>query len=182
MAKLDRPLYGDYATGTLGRALCFRRTENPPDAPGDTAVYWGTVAKIPVNSCRPSPAQVVQRENYAAAVAAWRALSDEDRATWNTSKPANLSGFNFFLRLYLLPALAYFGYIVFGEAWFQLAPGPDQPAAADYDSPFPASIDEFPAVLDGAHSPQAWMMNRAFSAMLSIENYLILHASSIEGG
>ena len=170
MAKLDRPLYGSEATGTLARVLSFRRTQN-----------WNTVAKIPYMSCRPSADQTIQRNRYSAAVSAWHALSDEDRATWNTNKPATLSGFNFFIQLYLLPSLALFGYCSFGSAWYQLSTLPDQPAAVDYESLFPASIDEFPTLEDGAHSPQAWIMNRAYSALLSIENYLIQHRPSIEG-
>jgi hypothetical protein len=181
MAKLDRPLYGDEATGTLARALSFRRTVNPPDLPGETVVYMGTVAKIPVISCPPSPAQALQRGRYAAAVAAWLALSDVDRAAWNTSKPADLSGFNFFIRLYLAPALTYFGYCCFGLAWFQLSTSIDQPAAADYDQNFPLSLDEFPTLQDGAHSPQAWLWNRAYSAVQTIQSYLISHANNIEG-
>ena len=170
MANLDRPLYGSEATGTLARALSFRRTLN-----------WGTVAKIPFMSCRPSPAQVVQRARYADAVAAWLALSAGERLTWNTNKPDNLTGFNFFIRLYLSPALAYFGHCIFGSAWFQLSTSPDQPAALEYDSPFPSSIDEFPTLEDGKHSPQAWLWNRAYSALLAIEDYLIDHAADIEG-
>lgn len=180
MAKLDRPLYGTNATGTLFRVLSFRRTENPEDLPGEIPVSMGTVAKIPVMSCRPSPAQVMQRARYAAAVAAWHALNPTERAFYSDNKPANLTGWNFFLRLYLAPALAYFGFCVFGTAWFQLAPGSSQPAAIDYDSLFPASIDEFPTIQDGAHSPQAWLFNRAYSATLNIENYLILNRQSIE--
>lgn len=181
MALLDRPVFGTSATGTLARVLSFRKTVNPPDLPGETAVSLGTVAKIPFMSCPPSPAQILQRARYAAAVAAWRALSDEARAYWSLNKPAHLTGFNFFIQLHFSPNLLFFGYCVFGSAWFQLSTFPDQPAAADYDSLFPASIDEFPTVLDGAHSPQAWIFNRAFSAILNIENYLILHGPSIEG-
>ena len=181
MAKLDRPLYGTEATGALARSLSFRRTLNPPDLPGAPPVSLGTVAKIPVMSCRPSLAQTMQRCRYADAVSAWLALTNEARSSWNTNKPSNLTGFNFFIRLFLSPSLAYFGYCIFGSAWFQLGPTPYQPAAVDYESLFPASIDEFPTLQDGAHSPQAWIMNRAYSAMLSIENYLITHRLSIEG-
>ena len=182
MALLDRPVFGTSASGTLARVLSFRKTVNPPDLPGVPAVSMGTVAKIPFNSCRPSPNQLLQRRRYSDAVAAWRALSDEARAYWSLNKPAHLTGFNFFIQLHFFPNLLFFGYCVFGSAWFQLSTFPDQPAAADYDSLFPAGLDEFPTLLDGAHSPQAWLWNRAYSAMLSIENYLILHRASIEGG
>ena len=153
MAKLDRPLYGEYATGTLGRALAFRHTENPPDDPGQPAVYLGTVAKIPVNSCGPSPSQIAHRSSFAAAVQAWHSLTAGARAQWRALKPPQLTGWNFFLRLFLSPDLADFGYCVFGAAWFPLGPTPYQPAAVDYDSLFPPGLDELPMLDDGAHSP-----------------------------
>lgn len=180
MAKLDRPLFGDWATGTLARVLSFRHVANPEEPPGDPVIYLGEVAALPRSHCPPAPAQIAQRLLYASAVAAWRALSDEERAAWNTAKPTNLCGFNFFIKLFLLPLLAYFGYCVFGIAWFQVSSSPNQPAAVDYDALFPASIDEFPTMVDGAHSPQAWLWNRAAASMVSIQTYLIDHQSSIE--
>jgi hypothetical protein len=182
MAKLDRPLYGENATGTLARALAFRRTENPPDLPGITAVYEGTVTALPRSSCPPSPAQALQRARYAATVACWNALTDEERASYAASRPANLTGFNFFIRLALSPDLAYLGYCIFGLAWFQLGTTPHQPAAADYDMLFPNAPDEFPTLANGADAPQAWLLNRAYDATLSIQGFLIAHRSQIEGG
>lgn len=181
MARLDRPLYGEYATGTLGRVLAYRHTYNPPDEPGDPVVTFGTVAKIPVMTCGPSSPQISHRSLFAAAGAAWLALSIPARAYYNANKPPQLSGYNLFLRLYLDPSIAYFGYCVFGHAIFQLGPTPYQPLEADYDSPFPVSVDEFPTLVDGGNSPQAWLFNSAYSAVTTIQNYLILHRASIEG-
>lgn len=180
MAKLDRPLYGEYATGTLSRALAYRHTENPPDDPGDPVVTWGTVTKIPFMSCPPSAAQTLHRSRYASALTAWRALDPTGRAFYNDNKPARLTGLNYFLRLYLMPDLAYFGFCLFGSAWFQLAIDPGQPVAADYDINYPGAVDEFPTMVDGAHSPQDWLWNRAYSAMQTIQQYILDHKSSIE--
>ena len=181
MAKLDRPIYGEYATGTLARALAFRHTANPPDLPGEIAVSMGTIAKIPIMSCGPSPAQSVQRALYAAAVAAWNALSDDGILRYRTFKPPQLTGYNFFLRQFLDPGLFYIGYCVFGSAVFQLGPTPYQPAAADYDVLFPTSLDEFPTMVDGANSPQAWLLTHAYQAMTNIQEYVLLYSSSIGG-
>ena len=180
MAKLDRPLYGEYATGTLARALSYRRTENPPDKPGDPIVSWGTVAKIPFMSCPPSPSQILHRALYSDALDAWRALDPTVKAFYNNNKPARLSGLNFFLRLYFKPDLIYFGYCIFGSAWFQLAVDPDQPAAIDYDINYPTGVDEFPTMVDGAQSPQAWPWNRAYSAILLVQKYLLDNKTRIE--
>lgn len=180
MAKLDRPLYGDYATSTLARALAFRHTLDPPTAPGDPPVTLGTVAKLPFNSCPPSPSQIVQRSRYSAALTAWRTLSPAERAAWGSAKPANLTGLNFFIRLYFFPSYMFFGYCIFGPAYFSLADAPDQPAASDYDTLFPSAADELPVLRDGADSPQAWLYNRGCSALLSVQSSLTANRISIE--
>ena len=140
MAKLDRPLYGTNATGTLFRVLSFRRTANPEDLPGETAVSLGTVAKIPFMSCGPSLNQSAQRERYTAAVAAWNALSDDEKLYRSIYKPSNLTGFNFFIRMHFFPDLIFLNYCVFGLAWFTLETAPGQPAAIDYYELFPTEI------------------------------------------
>lgn len=180
MARLDRPLYGDFATGTFARVLAFRHTANPPDAPGDPAIYRGTVAKRPASSCPASVGQAAQRSAYAAAVAAWRALSDDTQAQWLANHPTNLNGYNFFLRMTLLPNLVFFGFCIFGSSIFTLVDAPDQPAAAAYAAPFPADVDEFPALLNWQHSPQAWFLNRAYTALQTIQEFLINNRSHIE--
>ncbi len=180
--KLDRPLYGEYATGPLAGVLCFRHTVNPPDLPGEPVVYCGTVAQLPASRTQPSAAQAAQRSIYAVAVAGWRALDDADKAFYVANRPSNLSAFNFYLRLHLVSGLAYFGYCVFGDVWFQYAAGPDQPAAVDYSSLFPASGDEFPIIREGADSLQDWPFNRVYESILSVESYLLAHMSTINGG
>jgi hypothetical protein len=182
MAKLDRPLYGDEATGTLARALAFRQISNPPDEPGATPIYFGSVAKIPTLSSPPSVGQYAQRLLFASAIAAWHALTYEAKAYYKSLAPNCLSGFNFFLRLFLLPYSAYLGFCIFGTPLFQLAPGQGQPLAIDYDVNFPPFLDEFPVMVDGAHSCQAWLFNRMYDALLRIQGYLILHKLSIEVG
>lgn len=180
MAKLDRPLLGTQATGILARSLAFRMTLNPPDEPGETAISMGTVAGLPRSACPPSSAQALQRARYVAAVAAWNALSDGVRGTYSANKPVGLSGFNFFVRSFLSPSLTYLGYCVFGAAWFQLSTSPDQPVKTEYDKYFPAGADEFPVLVDGAHSPQAWFLTSLFNTLLTVENYLLSCRASIE--
>ena len=169
MAKLDYPLYGDTATGTLGRALAYRRTQT-----------FNTVAKIPIVSCPPSPEQTAHRAQYQAASIAWNGLTTEEKAQWNINKPTRLTGYNFFIKLHLSPDYAYFGYCIFGTAWFQVVPGPDQPAENDFDISFPAGLDEFVTMQDGKHNPQAWIFNRLYDTIQNIETYLLTHDAQIK--
>jgi hypothetical protein len=171
MAKLERPLYGSEATGTFARVLAFRKTTT-----------FGSVAKIPINTCPASPLQAAQRTRYAAASRAWHALSNDDRNFYITNHPIGLTGFNFFLRLNMLPGLDYLGYCIFGIGVYQLAPGLDQPVEAEYYVLFPTAPDELPTMVDGRDSPQAWLYNRAADALTNIQNFIILNKNNIEGG
>jgi hypothetical protein len=101
---------------------------------------------------------------------------------YNLNKPANLSGFNLFVKLFLAPALAYFGYCTFGLSWFQRSTTSEQPTATEYEKNFPEALDEFPLILDGFNSPQAWLFNSACDTIVSIQDYLILNKTRIEGG
>ena len=170
MALVDRPFYGDEGCGTFGRALAYRRTS-----------IFGTVAKIPVVSVGPSAGQTEQRNLYKAALAAWRSLDDDARAWWQNNHPANLSAINFFIRLYLLPDLVYFGLCVFGVTAFPLCEAYHQPEAGDYDMLFPENEDEFPVLLDGVYCPEAWFFNRLYASISSVETWLIARRATIEG-
>jgi len=170
MAKLDRPLYGVEATGTFARALAFRKT-----------TVYPTVARLPLSKTSPSPGQSAQRTLYRAACSAWTALTPAQQQVYINTRPLNLSGFNLFVRLYLSDTFAYFYYCVFGQAVFMLVKAPDQPAQVDYDLLFPASVDEFPVLREGADSCQAWFFNHIYSSIRSIENFLIDNKTHIEG-
>ena len=171
MAKLESPLYGTEATGTLARALAYRTTTD-----------WNIVAKIPAPGAPPSTAQTARRQLFLDAVAAWHALTPEQHNFYQNNHPGNLTGYLFFIKLWLKEDLAYFGYCIFYRVVFQLAPSPDQPIETEYDKLFPTSPDEFPTIANGAHSPQAWLFNTAYDSIAQIQDYLILNKTSIEGG
>lgn len=162
MAKLDSPLYGDTATGTLARVLAYRRRLPIP-----------SVAQLPNRKSPPSSTQAAWRANYRNAVHAWNNLTAVEKDVYTSSKPANLTAFNFFMRLNIFPGITYFGFAIFGSNYFQLAPGPGQPAVDDYTLLFPSGLDEFPSLHDGSDSPQAWLYNMA-SARLEVLQATIL--------
>jgi hypothetical protein len=59
-------------------------------------------------------------------------------------------------------------------------PKPIHLTAADYPPAFPPNIDAFPSVVNEAHYIDAWIINRAFTALLAIEQYLIDNKAGIE--
>jgi hypothetical protein len=170
MAKLDRPLYGESATGTFARVLAYRKT-----------TFYPSVARLPARKPIPSIKQKTQRSLYGAACDSWSAISTAERAQYNTCRPQNLSGFNFYVKLLLRPDYMYLYYCIFGISPFQISASPNQPAEADFDKLFPNAPDEFPTMLDGAHSPQAWPLNSIYSSITSIQNFLITNKANIEG-
>ncbi len=171
MAKLEGPLLGDEATGVFNSVLSYRRTLNFP-----------TVAKPTRVSTSPSPGQLIQRAAYGAAVSAWNNLTPAVKAFYTAYHPENLSGYNFFIRMFLVPDLFYFFYIIFEIAWFQDAGSPGQPALDDAAINFPSAVDVYPSLQEGAHSPQGWLFNQLYAMVQNMEDFLIEHKSNIEGG
>jgi hypothetical protein len=91
MARLTGPLYGSTATGTVAGLLGFRTGQNTQ-----------CVARLPSRVPRPSAAQILQRQKYRDAIAAWNMLSDADRAQWIADTPEGQMPIPFFISCYLL--------------------------------------------------------------------------------
>jgi hypothetical protein len=53
-------------------------------------------------------------------------------------------------------------------------------SALDYAVNFPDALDEFPTVQDKRHFFDGWVMNRAFTVILNIEQYLIDNIAEFE--
>ena len=64
-----------------------------------------------------SPGQLKKRKQYGEAVAAWRALTPEERKDYNTqAKPLKISGFNLFLKTFMtFPVVAIYGVNAYGN-------------------------------------------------------------------
>lgn len=96
MAKITSPLMSMTAAGTIGDRLTFRTLN-------------GQAVASKKNIPRPgaSAAQVVQRDAYAAACAAWQALSPAEQAAWVVLGDARqITGFNAFLSAELQAVVA----------------------------------------------------------------------------
>lgn len=72
MAKLTGPAMSFSASGSLGRALVFRTTARGAQA-----------QRAPGRTTAPTPAQVRERADFAAACEAWRTLAAETRQDWH---------------------------------------------------------------------------------------------------
>jgi hypothetical protein len=53
-------------------------------------------------------------------------------------------------------------------------------SALDYAINFPDALDEFPTVQDKRHFWDSWLLNRVFTVIVNIEQYLIDHKTEFE--
>ena len=106
MAKVKGPLMSVSANGAYGRAITFTGREG-----NQNARRWSQP------SGTASPDQITQRDNYAAGVAAWNALTSGEKITWaENARPLNLTGFNLFMSQNTKPAPVtdpYWSYVTF---------------------------------------------------------------------
>lgn len=92
MAKTSGPLFSEDAHGTVGKVLTYSKRK--------------TVKQVRYQRKQEdveSAAQLVQRQKYKDGIAAWKALSEAEKAIYNQLGNARgLTGFNYFLSIYLI--------------------------------------------------------------------------------
>lgn len=88
MPKLDQPLFGDEARGTIARAIIYKAGPHWPSLQGHAwhGQNWTT-----------------EKRQWAATWKTlcdhWRALTDDQRQQWKDLAPGVLTGFNYFMKL-----------------------------------------------------------------------------------
>lgn len=98
MAKTTGPLFSGTASGTVGGHLDFVRVAG--------AAVVRCMSRIRANSRdgktrAATPAQAAVRARWSLGIAAWHALTDGERASWNLAGEAvGITGFNYFQHLY----------------------------------------------------------------------------------
>jgi len=95
MAKVIGPFMSLDARGSIGKAITVQRLGKQRIAHG-----WSKAGRV--NKSPATAAQLAQRKVYGAAVGAWRALSLQDKATWNEKgRRLRLTGWNVFVAQYM---------------------------------------------------------------------------------
>jgi len=87
MAKLAKPLFGDWATGKVSPCLDFVWRQEQ-----------GYIRKNRIGQDRVSLSQQVQRAKFQDCAKAWGALSDEERDYWNAQAHDDFSGYDLFMQ------------------------------------------------------------------------------------
>ncbi|MBA7472755.1 hypothetical protein ES707_08087 [subsurface metagenome] len=90
MARLKRPLFGDSATGSIGRSISYVRS---PGFPSCRHKYYH-------KTTRTEP-QDIRRMLFSRGKEAWKSLSQKDKYDWNAYATPPLNGYNAFLHYYL---------------------------------------------------------------------------------
>jgi hypothetical protein len=92
MSSVQGPLLSLTARGTVGGVIVYR-----------TSARGTTVSRSPSRTPPPSAAQTARRERYRNAVAEWRTLDSTERQAWkDAAGSTNLTGYNVWIRQYLL--------------------------------------------------------------------------------
>lgn len=169
MPKTDRPLYGDSATGEIAGAIAFKNDIN-----------WCRIERKRTAAKSRTAGQGVQRNAYQTAKNFWLALTDEERAAWQSSAPNPWTGYNYYLNLALRSWPLFFGEIVFAEDVLKQGNEEGGVASASYENNFPDSADVLPVFTDGTDNFQAWLFNKLKLSVLAVEGYLIFNKDVIE--
>lgn len=86
MAKVERPLFSDEATGRIGCVVSFKK-----------GAVWDSIVPQFHRSPGVSETQETQRIKFSAACVAWGILSVEEKQAYADDAPDNRTGFQFFL-------------------------------------------------------------------------------------
>jgi len=170
MAKVTGPLFSQEATGSVGMFATFRKGK-----------VWDQVTPQFHRGPARSAPLTAHRAFYAAGCVAWGNLTPTEKETYADPPRPELSAFNYFMQVYLMADVILLGWILFSSATFNEEPAGAELAAGDYSATFPTAFDEFPTMVDGVHSWQAWIYNRAGASVKSIENYILTYQENIEG-
>lgn len=90
MAKVERPLFSDEATGRVGVVCSFKH-----------GAVWDSIMPQFHRTEKPTTALQAQREKYKVACAAWRLLSYAEKQYYKDSAPEGRTGFQYYLSLVL---------------------------------------------------------------------------------
>ena len=114
MAKLKGPLLSVSASGSIGTGLTYSSRRS-----GAQVRFQRKQKDVD------TPARTAHRADYTDGVDIWNTFSDVEKALWNTlARSAHLSGYNLFLRYWLLTDTiieqyrAYYGLSVYGVKIF----------------------------------------------------------------
>lgn len=86
MAKVERPLFSDEATGRVGTAVSFKK-----------GAVWDSIVPQFHRVRAVSSVLEAQRIKFSNACISWQALSVEDKQAYADAAPDNRTGFQFFL-------------------------------------------------------------------------------------
>lgn len=171
MAKVDRPLFSDEATGELAKTLAFK-----------LGGEYCRLEKKRLPAKSRTSGQAFQRDFFLATRSAWRSLTEEQRSTWNAGAPSGWTGFNYYLFVNLRSSGTTLGALVFGKDLVNQGNLSGRYTSANYENNFPGSSDTIPTFADGADPVKAWILNDLAASLAAIQSYILAHRAIIERG
>lgn len=102
MAILDHPLYGTQAKGKVKSTVTFFPRSANPLCTDEGDDVWYHLTPISYRRESLSEDRQAQKNKFSDGLAAWYALTPEEKATWDTQATGLQTGFNAFMSDYLL--------------------------------------------------------------------------------
>ena len=90
MAKVERPLWSDEATGRIGLSCSFKN-----------GAVWSSIVPQFHRVQSPSVPLSSHRSAFSSACKAWQLLSVEEKQYFSDNAPGFLTGFQYYLQAYL---------------------------------------------------------------------------------
>ncbi len=86
MAKVERPLFSDEATGRVGQAVTFKK-----------GAVWNSIVGQYHRNKTVSPALTAQRVSFKSGCTSWRNLDEAAKQTYRDNAPTGYTGFQYYL-------------------------------------------------------------------------------------
>lgn len=102
MAILDHPLYGTEAKGKIKSTVTFFPRSANPLCTDEGEDVWYHIKSIDYRKEASTESRQAQKDKFQAGLAEWYALSPEEKLTWDSEATGLETGFNAFMKDYLL--------------------------------------------------------------------------------
>lgn len=86
MAKVERPLFSDEATGRIGDAVSFKK-----------GAVWDSIVPQFYRKQAPTPGLLSTRASFKACIGVWHGLTNEDKLYFKNNAPTGWTGYQYFM-------------------------------------------------------------------------------------
>jgi hypothetical protein len=105
MSKVDQPLFGSDASGSIAKTVTFSNQYG-----------WAIARAFLTRTDTPTPLQIYQRGRFYEALLKWKTLTEAQKAKYTQAAPEGWTGFNLYIHLHFFPSPpAFYGVAHYGS-------------------------------------------------------------------